>query len=308
MPVLVTGATGFVGRAVVTALADAGRAVRAAVRRPPQPPFAAGVEVVQHPDLSQSFDWAPFLAGVDQVVHLAGIAHTGGVAPQLYDRVNRQATAELAAAAARAGVRHFVFVSSIRAQTGPSADHAVTERDQAAPSDAYGRSKLAAETAVRTSGVPFTILRPALFYGPGVKGNFALLLRAALSPWPLPVKDFVNRRSLLSIDNFISALNFVLSSPATLGETYIVADPGIPPRLPDLIATLRKAQGRWPLILPLPTHYIETPLRLLRRNGVWERLGGNLRVDAGKLIAAGWQPVHDTWGGLTALIETTASR
>jgi nucleoside-diphosphate-sugar epimerase len=145
-----------------------------------------------------------------------------------------------------------------------------------------------------------------LFYGPGVKGNFALLLRAARSRWPLPVRDFVNRRSLLCIDNFISALTFVLSSPATLGETYIVADPGIPPRLPDVLATLRRAQGRWPLLVPLPTHYVEMPLRLLRRDGLWERLGGNLRVDPGKLIAAGWQPLHDTWAGLAALAATTS--
>jgi nucleoside-diphosphate-sugar epimerase len=306
MRVLVTGASGFVGRAVVTALASSGRAVSAGVRRPPQPPFPPGVEVMRHPDLSQSSDWTPLLEGFDQVVHLAGIAHTGGVAPARYDRVNRLATAELAIAAAAAGVQQFVFVSSIRAQAGPSADHALTERDEPAPTDAYGRSKLAAEAAVRASGVPFTILRPALFYGPGVKGNFALLLRAARSRWPLPVRDFVNRRSLLCIDNFISALSFVLSSPATLGETYIVADPGIPPRLPDLLATLRRAQGRWPLIVPLPTHYVETPLRLLGRNAAWERLGGNLRVDPGKLIAAGWEPLHDTWAGLAALAEATS--
>ena len=237
-------------------------------------------------------------------MHLAGIAHTGGVAPEHYDRVNRRATAELAAAAAQRGIRHFVFVSSIRAQTGPSADHALTERDEPAPTDAYGRSKLAAEAAVRASGVPFTILRPALFYGPGVKGNFALLLRAARWRTPLPIKDFVNRRSLISIDNFISALDFVLSSPATLGETYVVADPGIPPRLGDLIATMRRAQGRRPLLLPLPPHYVEAPLRLMRRDGMWERLGGNLRIDAAKLMAAGWQPLHDTRGGLTAMVET----
>jgi len=302
--ILVTGASGFVGRAVVTAFAQSDRTIRAAVRRPPEPAFDAGVEVVQHPDLSQSFDWKPYLEGVDQVVHLAGIAHTGGVAPELYDRVNHRATAELAAASAAAGVHHFVFVSSIRAQSGPSADHALTERDAPAPTDAYGRSKLAAEAAVRSSGVPFTILRPTLFYGPGVKGNFALLLRAALSRFPLPVKDFVNRRSLISLDNFISALDFVLSSPATIGETYVVADPGIPPRLSDLIATMRRAQGRRPLVLPLPTHYLETPLRLLGHDGTWERLGGNLRIDAGKLIAAGWQPLHDTRGGLAALVES----
>jgi nucleoside-diphosphate-sugar epimerase len=302
--ILVTGASGFVGRAVVTAFARSGRAVRAAVRSPPGESFPAGVEVVQHPDLAQSFDWSPYLDGVAQIIHLAGIAHTGGVAAERYERINRDATAELAAAAARSGVGHFVFVSSIRAQSGPSADHALTESDEPRPTDAYGRSKLAAETAVRESGVPFTILRPALFYGPGVKGNFATLLRAALSRAPLPVKDFVNRRSLISIDNFISALEFVLSSPATLGQTYVVADPGIPPRLGDLIATLRKAQGRRPLLLPLPPHYLETPLRLLRRDGMWERLGGNLRVDPEKLIAAGWQPLHDTRGGLTALAHT----
>jgi len=298
---LVTGATGFVGRAVIGAFAQDGRTLRAAVRHSPQPPFAANVEIAQHPDLSQAFDWAKLLDGVDQVVHLAGIAHTGGVAEERYDRVNRQATAELAAAASRAGVRQFIFVSSIRGQSGPAADHALTERDEAAPTDAYGRSKLAAEAAVRGAGVPFTILRPVLLYGPGVKGNFALLLRAARSRWPLPLKDFVNRRSLLGIDNFISALRFVLSTPAAIGQTYVVADPGIPPLLADLLAAFREAQARWPLIVPMPTHYLEIPLRMLRRDDLWDRLGGNLRVDAGKLIAAGWQPVHETKAGVAAL-------
>jgi nucleoside-diphosphate-sugar epimerase len=304
MRVLVTGASGFIGRAVVTAFARDGRTVRAGVRTPPQPPFQAGVETVHYGDLSQPRDFGSQLADVDQVVHLAAIAHTGqGVDPEIYDCVNRLATAELAHAAAKAGVRHFVFVSSIRAQSGPSADHALTERDEPAPTDAYGRSKLAAEAAVRSAGVPFTILRPALLYGPGAKGNFALLLRAALSRWPLPVKDFVNRRSLLGIDNFISALAFILSSPHTIGETYIVADPGIPPALPGLIATVRHAQGRWSLLLPLPPHYVESPLRWMGRDELWERLGDNLRVDPGKLIAAGWHPAHDTREGLTALVQ-----
>lgn len=302
--ILVTGASGFVGRAATAAFTQRGWATRAAVRRPPEPAFAPDVEVALHPDLSEVFDWRPLLKGVDQVIHLAGIAHAvRGISPERYDRINRLATAELAAAAARAGVDRFVFVSSIRAQSGPAADHALTERDGAAPTDAYGHSKLAAETAVRSAGVPFTILRPVVLYGPGVKGNFALLLRAALSPLPLPVKDFVNRRSLLGIDNFISALSFVLSAPAAAGETFVVADPGIPPRLPDVMATLREAQGRWPLILPLPTDYLETPLRLMHRDDLWERLGGNLRVDPGKLLAAGWEPVHDTRSGLAALVQ-----
>ena len=306
--VLVTGASGFIGSAAVAALARDGHTVRAAVRRP-QLSFPDGVDVVQHPDLAEAFDWRPLLQGVDQVVHLAGIAHTGrGVDRASYDRVNRQATAQLATAAAQAGVKHLVFVSSIRAQCGPAADHALTERDCPTPTDAYGASKLAAEEAVRASGVPFTILRPVLLYGPGAKGNLALLARAAATRLPLPVKDFANRRSLLGIDNLISALAFVLATPATIGETYVVADPGIPLRLSDVFATMRQARGRRAFIMSMSPDYIELPLRLFRRTDLWHRIGGNLRVDAGKLIAAGWRPAHDTRGGLTAMVQAAAPR
>jgi nucleoside-diphosphate-sugar epimerase len=306
--ILVTGASGFIGRAAVAALAEAGHIVRAAVRRPASPAFADGIEAVQHADLRQPVDGRPLLAGIDQVVHLAGVAHTSGVDRATYDRVNCRATAELAAAAAQAGIKHFVFVSSIRAQSGPAADHALTECDPPLPTEAYGRSKLAAEAEVRGCGVPFTILRPVLLYGPGVKGNFAMLLRAAASPLPLPVKNFFNRRSMLGIDNFISALIFVLATPATIGETYVVADPGMALRLADVLTTLRQAVNRRPLILPLSTDYLELPLRLLGRIDVWHRVGGNLRVDSGKLMSAGWRPRHDTRTGLTALAQAAAPR
>jgi nucleoside-diphosphate-sugar epimerase len=305
--VLVTGASGFIGSAVVAALACDGHTVRAAVRRP-HLSFPDGVEVVQHPDLTEAFDWQPLLQDIDQVVHLAGIAHTRGADAAAYDGINRLATARLAAAAAQTHIGHFVFISSIRAQSGPAADHALTEHDPPTPSEIYGRSKLAAEEAVRDSGVPFTILRPALLYGPGVKGNLALLARAAATRLPLPVKDFGNRRSLLGIDNFISALAFVLTSPATIGETYLVADPGIPPRLSDVFVTMRQAQGRRAFIMPMSPDYIELPLRLFRRTDLWHSIGGNLRVDAGKLIAAGWRPAHDTRGGLIAMVQAAAPR
>jgi nucleoside-diphosphate-sugar epimerase len=307
--VLVTGASGFIGQAVVAAFAKDGHTVRAATRRLPQKGFPDGIEVAQHGDLAQPIAWRPLLTGMDHVIHLAGIAHTGrGVDPAAYDLVNRQATAQLAIAAAQAGISRLVFVSSIRAQNGPAADHALTERDPPAPTDAYGRSKLAAEEAVRSSGVPFTVLRPVLVYGPGAKANFGLLVRAAASSLPLPVKDFVNRRSMLSIENFISALAFVLSAPTTIGQTYVVADPGMPLRLADVIATMRQAQGRRPLIVSMSTGYLEWLLRMMWRGDVWARIGGNLRVDAGKLIAAGWQPLHDTRGGLTAMAQAAAPR
>lgn len=303
---LITGASGFVGRAAVAAFARQGFAVRAAMRRPPRPPLPTGIEIVELPDLASDFDWQPLLSGVDRVIHLAAIADAAAATPVLHDRVNRSATEKLALAAASAGISRFVFISSIRAQSGPSADHALTEGDPPMPSDAYGRSKLRAEAAVRAAGGPFSILRPVQLYGPGVRGNFSLLLRAARSRWPLPIKDFVNRRSLLGVDNLVSAIAFALSAPAAAGETFIVADPGIPPRLADVIAILRQAQGRRPLILPLPRHFVERPMRFLRGD-LWERLGGNLRADPGKLLAAGWQPIHDTREGLIALARGAAA-
>jgi UDP-glucose 4-epimerase len=302
--VLVTGATGFLGRAVVAAFVEDGNMVRAATRSEPDPPFGATVEVVRHPDLAGPVDWRPLLDGIDVVIHLAGIAHiTTSLAPDLYDRVNHLATARAAAAAAQCGIRRLVFVSSIRAQCGPAASHALTERDPPTPSDSYGRSKLAAEAAIASSGVPFTILRPVLLYGPGVKGNLAMLLRAARSPWPLPVKLFANRRSLLGIENFISALRFVLSAPETIGATYVVADPGMPPSMAELITMMREAQGRQPRLVPMPPTLLERPLRLLGRSGLWRRIGGDLRVDPGKLIAAGWRPAQDTRTGIAAMVQ-----
>jgi nucleoside-diphosphate-sugar epimerase len=305
--VLVTGASGFIGRAAIAAFAAEGHAVRAAVRRPPRPAFPDGVDVVQHADFTQAVDWRPLVEGIDAVIHLAGVAHTGrGASAALYDQVNRQATGHLAAAAAKAGVSRFIFVSSVRAQSGAAAEHVLTESDPALPADAYGRAKLAAETSVRAA-VPFTILRPVLVYGPGVKGNLAVLLRAAASPWPLPLKDFSNRRALLGLDNFVAALRFVLASPAAAGETYLVADPGIAPTLCEIVTILRRAQGRPARVVSMPPRLIETLLRITQRGEVWDRLGGNLQVDPAKLIAAGWRPLHDTAAGLAAMAQADLS-
>jgi UDP-glucose 4-epimerase len=301
--VLVTGASGFLGRAVIAAFAGGGKPLRAGVRGLPVAAFCDGVEVARYPDLAQSFDWGPRLKGVDTVIHLAGIEYGGRrISAETYDRINRRATARLAAAAAKAGVRRFVLVSSIRAQNGPVADHALTERDAPAPTDTYGRSKLGAEEAVRSSGVAFTILRLAPVYGPGMKGSLASLFRAAGSSWPLPVKEFANRRSYLSLDNFISALRFVLATRATIGETYVVADPGIPPATSDLIASIRRAQGRRPLLLPFHIRFAEVPMRALKLGDLWDRYCGNLRVDPAKLIAAGWRPLHDTRASFAAMV------
>jgi nucleoside-diphosphate-sugar epimerase len=308
MRVLVTGATGFVGRAVVATLAADGDEVRAAVRHMQEPPFPPGITIARHGDLAEPVDWAPLLAGIDAVVHLAGIAHAGpGVAEERYDLVNHRATAALAEAARASGVARLVFISSIRAQTGPAADHVVSERDEPRPTDPYGRSKLAAERAVARSGVPFTILRPVLVYGPGVKGNLRALMRLAALPVPLPFGALSGRRSLVSLANLAAAIAFVLRHDACAGETYVVADPA-PLTLAEIVAALRHGIGRKPGLVAAPPALIRLGLTALGRGANWEQINGALVADPGKLMAAGWRSERDTAGALAEMMRSTCSK
>src|SRR6478672_4412829 len=276
--ILVTGASGFVGRALVTELANVGHSVRAAMRQPADV-FPRSVEVIAVSDLTRPVEWRTLLRDVGTVVHLAGIAHAGpDIAEQAYDRVNRLATAELANAAKTSGIGHLVFMSSIRAQSGPAAPGVLSETDAPHPTDAYGRSKLAAEEAIRASGVPFTILRPVLVYGIGVKGNFARLVELTRKPWPLPLGLCRNRRSLLARQNLISAIQFALDEPAAKDKTYIVADPA-PLTLAEIVAALRAGEGRRPGLLPVPPSLIASAAAAMGRTEEWQRLGGNQVAD-----------------------------
>ena len=303
--ILVTGASGFVGRALVTELANAGHSVRAAMRQPADL-FPRSVEVVAVSDLTRPVEWRALLGGVDTVVHLAGIAHAGsGIAEAAYDRVNRLATAELASAARAIGIHHLVFMSSIRAQSGPSSGKVLCETDPPSPTDAYGRSKLAAEDAVRAANVPYTILRPVLIYGSGVKGNLERLMRLAQKPWPLPLGLCRNRRSLLARQNLIGAIHHTLQSPAAKGQTYIVADPA-PLTLAEIVTALRAGEGRASGLLPIPPAILAAASKALGRAEEWQRVGGTLVADPAKLMRSGWRPAIETSAGLSAL--ATASK
>ncbi len=307
MRILVTGASGFAGRAVTTTLAGPERPIRAAARYPAGIVASDHVEPVYLPDLVSEIDWSPLLQDMDAVIHLAGIAHAGpGIPENQYDQVNHAATDALARACAARNIR-LLFVSSIRAQTGPVADHTLTEADLPQPTDAYGRSKLAAEDAVRASGADVTILRPVVMYGPGVKGNVATLLRLADTPFPLPFADFDNQRSLLAIDNLVSAIDFVLTHISTIGQTYIVADE-TPVSLADMIAILRHARRRDPRLLALPPAFLQTALKTVGKTDLWERIGGTLVATAAKLRAAGWRPITDTREGLAAMAQAASPR
>jgi UDP-glucose 4-epimerase len=183
----------------------------------------------------------------------------------------------------------------------------LTESDPPRPSDPYGRSKLAAETAIRGSNVPFTILRPALIYGAGVKGNLATLIRLAQSPWPLPFGAMRNRRSLLARDNLVAAIHLALMDPVTAGETYVVADPA-PLTFAEIVGALRAGLGRRPGLLPIPSALIAAPLAAIGRRDLWDRLGGHSVIDPAKLLAAGWRPTTDTRAGLAAMVQAASPR
>src|SRR5215216_1610671 len=175
--ILVTGSSGFIGSAVSSALAAAGYGVRGASRKPDGRLTPDQVEWVRLPDLEGEIDWDPIVAGIDVVVHLAAIAHRSDVDSDDYARANRIATASLAMACSRHKIKRLIFMSSIGAQAGSAADHVVTEADEPCPVTAYDRAKLAAEVEVRNSGVPYTILRPVIVYGPGAKANIAMMMR-----------------------------------------------------------------------------------------------------------------------------------
>lgn len=307
MHVLVTGASGFIGRPLVAALLREGYAVRAGMRRPMT--FSDPVEVVIIPDLKDTIDWKPILDGVDIVIHLAGLVHADNLSIPLtdFDQVNWIATGQLANAAKKRRVKRFVYISSVRAQVGPSAAQIVRERDRPRPSDHYGRSKLAAEWAIKSVHLPFTILRPVVVYGPHPIGNIRTLVRIASSPWPLPVKGLAARRSLLGIDNLISAIIFAINNQRTLGQTLLVAD-SVPRTLPELFSMLRQAQGRSPRLIYAPQFEIRYVLNLLGYGHIWERIGNDLVVATTKIKSLGWRAPVDTYEGIAAMMRAEDER
>jgi UDP-glucose 4-epimerase len=284
---LVTGADGFIGRHLVPYFAAQGYKIIAASRTAST--FDnPNISVVPLPDLSKLFDWQPLLEQCDTVVHLAGIAHKNA-GDDFYDRVNHRATSALARAISRSGTKHLVFISSIAAQSGSYADHELTEDDFPTPNNSYGRSKFAAEQAVRAAGISFTILRPVVIYGQGEKGNFAIIHRLSRLPIPLPFGALTAQRSVLSIQNFNSAVETALNNPRARGETFIVSDPA-PVTVADLIARYRNSLGRSPWLMPVPQSWIEASLKATGQGAIWERIGQPLVAPPTKLLAIGWEP------------------
>ena len=195
----------------------------------------------------------------------------------------------LARAGERARVKRFVFFSSVRAQIGPNAGKVVSEADEPQPTDAYGRSKLAAEQALAELGIDWVALRPVLVFGRGAKGNFAALMRVARSPYPLPLRALHARRSLLSVQNLTDAVETVLAHDGALRRPFLVADDE-PLTMSEIIQAMREGLGRRRRLFPVPAGLLKVALRLGGREDWIPRLTGSLVVDTSAIKRLGWAP------------------
>jgi len=307
MTVLVTGANGFVGRPLCRRLLDLGHGVGGATR--PNALLPEGVAPRPVAGLSPTTDWAAALAGMTAVVHLAARVHV------MHDRshdplaefraTNVAGTLRLAEQAAAAGVRHLVFMSSIKAN-GEETSGIPFGPETAAPVDPYGISKLEAEhgladIAART-GLAVTVLRPPLVYGPGVKGNFRALIGWVDRGIPLPLGCVANRRSLIGLGNLVDAVRACLDSPPAPGSlhTFTLCDAETVSTA-QLIRHLAAALGRPARLLPVPVRVLKLAGRLTGGTAAIQRLTGSLEVDLGAIAAAiGWVPPDSLEDGIAA--------
>ena len=314
-PVVVTGASGFVGRAVVARLAAEGVAVRAAVRRAGVG-FPNGVEVVAGADLDRIDAWSDARGGAAAVVHCAARVHRlddDEADPMAaFRRANRDATAALARAAAAAGVPRFVFVSSIGVNGAETTDRPFRADDPPAPASPYAVSKHEAETElaaiVAELGLGVVVVRPPLVYGPNAPGNFATLLRALDRGVPLPLGAIRNRRSFVAVDNLADLIAVLVRHPAATGQTFLVSD-GEDLSTTELLRRTARALGRPARLVPVPQALLRGVLAALGRAELGQRLCGSLAIDLGPTCARlGWRPPVGVDAALAAAAQRFRAR
>lgn len=287
--VLVTGASGFVARALFFAKAVNCNLVAASR----SDPGIKGIEWLLSPSLSSSADWRPLLDGIDSVVHLAGRVHVpSDIDSSAYMTENCEGTIRLARDAAHAGVRRFVFLSTSKVLGDESGSIPLDESAIVSPGDAYGASKLAAEQALASigGGMQFTVLRPPLVYGPGVKANFLALVSAVARGLPLPFASIRNRRSLIGVGNLASAIFACVDEPKASGRTFHVTD-GAPHATPEIVQAIASALGRPPRMFHFPPALLEACGMVVGRGGTVRRLTRSMALDDRAIREElGWSP------------------
>lgn len=308
--VLVTGATGFVGSSVVSRLVTEGVETLACVRRDTGS-MQDGVRDMPVVELTANADWHKALEGVKSIVHLAARVHvmqdTKADPLAAFRDVNVKGTLNLARQAVTAGVKRFVFVSSVKVNGESTRQGRLfTEVDLPNPQDAYSHSKYEAEQGLRQisagSSMELVIIRPPLVYGPGVKANFAALMHAVQRGWPLPLGRVHNQRSLVSLDNLVDFIVTCITHRQAANQSFMVSD-GQDLSIIELVCGLAQA-ARVPVrLLPVPVWGLQLGASLLGKGDVVRRLCGNLQVDISKARnLLGWVPPLSVEEGLRRAI------
>jgi nucleoside-diphosphate-sugar epimerase len=298
MSVLVTGANGFVARALCVALAHSGQAVVAAARQI-LPDRAPNIMNFQIGTLAIDTDWQHGLQGCDAVIHLAARVHVmrdEATDPLTeFRRVNVDGTLNLAYQAATAGVSRFIFISSIKVNGECTClGQAFTADGRADPQDPYSISKHLAEQGLRQvaaeTGLEVVIIRPPLVYGPGVRANFWSMMRWLDKGVPLPLGAIYNKRSLVALDNLVDFIIACLDHPAAANQTFLVSD-GEDLSTTELLRRMGVALGRPARLIPVPVSLLTAGAALLGRRDIAQRLCGSLQVDISKArTLLGWKP------------------
>lgn len=294
--ILVTGANGFVGRVLCRRLADADFSVTAAWRGKGCPPDGAA-RAIQIPGIGPQEDFRTLLDGCRAVVHLAARVHVmrddAAATLEVYRDLNVGGTLNLARQAAAAGVRRFIFVSTVKV-LGEDGDVGARGGDLACPQDPYSLTKFEAEQGLRhisaETGLQLVVLRPPLVYGPGVRANFLRLMRAIDHGWPLPLGAVKNRRSMIYVANLADAIVKCVDHPAANGKTYLVSD-GEDLSSPDLVRRLARELGRPCRLLSIPMPWLRFAAQLAGKGRELDRLAASLYFDIPEISSElGWTP------------------
>jgi UDP-glucose 4-epimerase len=289
--VLLTGASGFAGRNLAPVLAANGVTVRRAVRRTSAHPDTVLIDWI-----GPQTDWNNALSQVDAVVHLAGRAHHPGEeqAAEIYRSLNTEGTLHLARCAAKAGVRKFIFLSTILVNGTTTDDRPpFREDDRLMPRGVYGTSKAAAETGLeaiaKQTGMSITVIRPPLIYGPGALGNFRALVTAVERGIPLPFGSIRNRRSFLGIENLASFIVNRLMHAGDKFDIFVVADEE-ELSTPEFVRRIGKALNKNARLIPIPLSALKMLFRLIGRREAYDSVARSLEIDTSKAQRTGWRP------------------
>ena len=284
MNILVTGARGFIGSAIMHAIPGT---VAAGCRAEP------------------NTDWSERLKNIDVVIHAGARVHvmneTAGDPLAEFRRANVESTKNLAEHAAKAGVKRFIYLSSIKVN-GEATTAPFTADDAPKPEDAYGVSKYEAEEALKTIGLEYCVIRPPLVYGRGVKANFALLVKLVKLGLPLPFASIRNKRSFVALDNLVDLIRTCTTHPNAANQTFLVSD-GDDVATPELMRRIAIAMGKKVCLLPVPPSLLQLGAKLVGKGDIAQRLCGNLQVDIRKTQELlGWSPPITMMEGLEKTI------